>query len=418
MNDTQLLPALRPLDIKRVVQDGREWFFLRDPLELSDQQLLTPVEVGPLLMAFDGRHTVEAAVRESASRYGVTVRGDQVTAFAETLSAACLLEDEVSRAAKATAVATYRAAPFRPPALADRVYPAAPAALSSTLQGYERRAGGQQAAAATTADDLVGLISPHIDYHRGHLTYAELWRRAAPAAQEAEVAVIFGTDHSGSAGRLTLTRQSYATPLGVLPSDLGLIDELAACLGEGAAYAEELHHRSEHSVELAAVWLHHMRNGRPLTVIPVLCGHPVEWMRAAAAGRVHPQWTETLAAIDLLREKLAGRQVIAVAAADLAHVGPAFGDPEPFAPDAKARVRAADDALLAACNEGPEAVLAAAGSIEDRYRICGLSPIALTLAFTGAVTAEVTGYDQCPADHDGGDGSIVSIAGVMLRKAR
>jgi hypothetical protein len=120
--------------------------------------------------------------------------------------------------------------------------------------------------------------------------------------------------------------------------------------------------------------------------------------------------------VGALRDALAGRRVVAVAAADLAHVGPAFGDPEPFSLLAKQRVRLADEDLLAACNGGPEAVLQAVGRIDDRYRICGLSPIALTLAFTGPVIAETTGYDQCPADHDGGSGSIVSIAGVMLRR--
>ena len=129
----------------------------------------------------------------------------------------------------------------------------------------------------------------------------------------------------------------------------------------------------------------------------------------------HP-WATAERALAALRRALAGRRVVAVAAADLAHVGPAFGDPDPFSRPARHRVRLADEELLAACDRGPEAVLATVGRIDDRYRICGLAPIALTLAFTGPATLEVTGYDQCPADE--GAGSIVSIAGAILRAPR
>ena len=41
-------------------------------------------------------------------------------------------------------------------------------------------------------------------------------------------------------------------------------------LGEERAFAEELHHKGEHSVELAAVWLHHFLGGRPCSIVPML----------------------------------------------------------------------------------------------------------------------------------------------------
>jgi MEMO1 family protein len=161
-----------------------------------------------------------------------------------------------------------------------------------------------------------------------------------------------------------------------------------------------------------------------VTVIPVLCGHPLPFLKGigsqeAGVGEdglgLAPAGVLAHQALGALRDALRGRRVVAVAAADLAHVGPAFGDPAAFSVRDKAKVRLADDELLAACAGGPGAVLRSAARIDDRYRICGLSPIALTLAFTGPVTTEITGYDQCPADADAG--SIVSIAGVILRDA-
>ncbi len=412
------LPRLRPLDVRRVAQNGGEYLLLRDPLELTGQQVLVPLPLAPLLALLDGSRTLNRLRVELLLRFGLALEAEHLRGLVETLSRACLLEDEAYTEALQRAREAYRTAPYRAPALAGRVYPSEPEQLTAALRAFEERVSVTEA----EPEGLAGLISPHIDYARGGPVYAALWRRAAPAARAAEVAVIFGTDHSGAPGTLTLTHQAYATPWGVLPTDHAAVAAMAAVLGDEAAFAEELHHRAEHSVELAAVWLHYVRDGVPCTVIPVLCGHPLPFMAAAleadapAGAETRAAWQRALDALAALRAALAGRRVIAIAAADLAHVGPAFGDPEPFSPWAKYKVRLADEELLAACAAGPEAVLRAVGRIEDRFRICGLAPIALTLAFTGPVQAETVAYEQCPADHDGGDGSIVSIAGVLLRR--
>jgi hypothetical protein len=104
----------------------------------------------------------------------------------------------------------------------------------------------------------------------------------------------------------------------------------------------------------------------------------------------------------------------AVVARALAHVGPAFGDATPFGAPERRAVREADDALIAACAAGPTAVLAEACRSDDRYRVCGLSPLALALAIMPRVRLEVAAYDQCPADEP--DHSFVSIAaGCFVR---
>ena len=423
MIDDTALPRLRALDVKRVAHDGAEYFYLRDPLELVEHQLLVPAALAPLLVLLDGTRSLSRVRVELLLRFGVPLDPDHLAQLVRTLSQACLLDDEVYAAALHRARETYRAAPFRTPALAGRVYPPDPDELTALLRGFEEQAGATEG----DGDGIVGLISPHIDYARGAPVYAALWRRAAPALRAADVVVIFGTDHSGSPGALTLTRRPYATPWGVLPVDTGAVDAMAAALGEDAAFAEELHHRTEHSVELVAVWLHHVRDRLPCPVIPILCGHPAPLLKSEGRGLKAEEPPPSVlsaqssvlpagAALSALRRSLAGRRVVAVAAADLAHVGPAFGDPEPFSRLAKGRVRLADEELLAACDRGPEAVLAAVGRVKDRYRICGLSPIALTLAFTGPATLDLTGYDQCPADDTAG--SIVSIAGAILRGQR
>jgi AmmeMemoRadiSam system protein B len=381
------------------------YFMLRDPLELAGPDpLLTPVVLGPLLAMLDGTRDALRIATELRILYGIELHAGDVERFVERLSEACLLEDDVSLAARRQALAEYHAAPFRPPALADRVYPADVQDLDAMCRAF----GPDERPPSSQPATIAGVISPHIDYQRGGPVYARLWQAAREAARAAEVVVIFGTDHSGGPDRITLTRQDYATPWGPLPTDAPALDAMAGALGD-SAFDEELHHRAEHSIELAAVWLHHARDGAPVALAPVLCGHPGAYM---SAGRIAPE-TPAGRAIAALREALTGRRVLAVAAADLAHVGPAFGDPAPFGPRQRAAVRAADEDLITGAAKGASAVLQSAARIDDRYRICGLAPIACLLELIGPAEPETLVYDQCPADADGG--SFVSVAGVLLR---
>jgi MEMO1 family protein len=399
------LPPLRlTLDIQPIRHQGQAYYLLRDRLELAGpQSLMVPVALGPLLAMLDGRRSALRAALELEQQIGMAVDPRDVLRFVRQLSDACLLDDERAAAAGRRALDAYRAAPFRPPALTGGVYPADPELLRRRLSGF-----GWESATPAATDGIAGVISPHIDYHRGGPVYAMLWRAAQEAARAAEVVVIFGTDHCGGPDRITLSQTDYATPWGRLPTDEAARDAIAAALGD-EAYVDELNHRTEHSIELAAVWLHYARDGAPVPLVPVLCGHPGNYMMA---GGIRPD-TPAGRAIAALRAALAGRRVLAVAAADLAHVGPAFGDPIPFGTAHKEAVRAADEELIAACGEGAAAVLQSAGRIDDRFRICGLTPIACLMELIGPARPETLAYDQCPADEDGG--SIVSVAGVLLR---
>lgn len=407
---TPELPKLRPIEVKPFVQDGQPMLLLRDPLALSGQVAVLPQALGAVLAFCDGRHTLygirTALLLEHRLQLSLNVLQELVAALDEIY----LLEDERSAAAQAQALAAYRDAPYRPPALAGGSYPDDPAALAALLDGYLAAAASRPGRAAQPRDGLAGLISPHIDFARGGPVYAAAWDRAAATVAAADLAIIFGTDHYGSHGRLTLTRQHYATPYGVLPTAVDVVNAAAEALGEEAAFEEELHHRSEHAIEFAAVWLQHMRSGAgadACEIVPVLCGSFGHYV----AGAADPDRDTRIAAlVTALKSATAGRRVVVVAAADLAHIGPAFGGAGVDAAG-RAALQAADGELLAQINRGDAAgFFRALQQVEDRNNVCGLPPIYLALRLLGPVAGETIAYDQCPADEHGT--SWVSVAGV------
>jgi hypothetical protein len=407
MSASSTHPRLRPLDIRPVTHSGRPMLYLRDPLGLSEGQVLVPQALGPALSLCDGARDLAAIQAELLARFGLRVSVEVLRQLVAALDQGCLLEGPPAEAALARALAAYRAAPYRPPSLADAGYPADPAALHSLLARYY--AAAERLVEPAPAAALRGLISPHIDYARGGPVYATAWRAASAAVAEAELVVVFGTDHTGGLGRLTLTRQSYATPFGILPTDLPAVEALAAALGEEAAFAEELHHRQEHSIELAAIWLGWLRRERPVALLPILCGSFAHFIAGVADPASDPDIAALLAA---LAQVTAGRRTLIVAAADLAHVGPAFGG-SPVDAIGRARLRANDEGMLAHVAAGDAAsFFAALRALGDRDNVCGLPPIYLTLRALAPVTGRLTAYDRCPADER--STSWVTVCGMTF----
>lgn len=395
---------------------------LQDPLRLGGSGILVPEVMAQLLALSDGTRNLEELRHGFSLRTGVNLQPGQVESLVQALDDAYMLESPRFHQALDQAMASYRGAPFRTPALAGGGYPADPKDLQATLDHYSEQTDPVNLPAGGT---LVGLISPHIDYPRGWRTYVEAWSRIQAEVDAAQRIIILGTDHAGQPGSLTLTRQSYATPWGTLPTDTAVVDQLASILGEDQAFAQEAHHIGEHSIELAAVWLHYIAGGKPKTLVPILCGGPEPFLEprqdvTTAPAATAPAATASAAtapwkAVDMLAELAAAENTLVVAAADISHVGPAFGDETPLDDAAKARVKASDQSWLeAACGGNSSRLRDHMAQYGDPTRICGATPIYLMSCILGEAQGQVVSYDQCPADE--GFGSLVSVAGALYSR--
>ncbi len=400
-------PKFRNVNVQRITHQGQPVFLIQDGLRLTEGAILLPQALGPLAMLCDGQHTLPQMQAALEVRYGLNLPRETLQDLIKQFDQLLLLESDNFNQARRQAIEQYRAAPHRAAALAGPSYPADPTRLRRLLRDYLDTVKDVPLSAA----DSRAVVSPHIDYPRGGHVYASVWASAAKAIAQAELIIILATDHNGGLGTITPTPQNYASPLGVMPTDRQLVTELAELLGPEQAFAEELHHRGEHSIELVLVWLQYMRElegAKPCPTLPILVGSFHHFMAGydqlenAARFDGFIQYLQTL---------MQQRRTVIVASGDLAHLGTAFDEP-PMSPQEYAQMKTDDDALLANLCQGD-----AAGFFDfmraGQYmrNVCGLAPFYFTLSALGPTQGQTIAYDRCPADAD--DTSFVSVGGLV-----
>jgi hypothetical protein len=389
-------PRLRRIEVFPLDHEGQRFLGLRDPAGYTEAVVMVPIELCEIVSFFDGEHSIvdiQAAVMRAR---GELVRSEEIERLIDELDAEGFMESPALASRRASIDGVFLAAPTRPATHAGGAYPADAAELRAAMDGFftapagpgpvgvalDGTPGAARAGAATRDAAVRGLVAPHIDFHRGGPAYAWAYRDLAERG-DAEVFVIFGTCHAGMAEPFALTRKAYDTPFGSAPVDTDFVDGLAA-RAKLDLFGSELAHRGEHSIEFQAVFLQYLFAGRrDIRIVPVLTSFAHEAMAQGvtpaasdAVRRFHDALEETVAA--------SGRRVTFIAGADLAHVGPRFGDPAPVSPADLARVEHEDRAMLAAVGRGhADAFFESVARDGDRRRICGLSPIYSLLRMVG-----------------------------------
>lgn len=381
---SDLRPRLRRVEAIPLDHEGRRFLGLRDPAGYSESVIMVPSELCEIVSLFDGEHSIVDIQAALMRAKGELVRSEEIERLVDGLDAQGFMESSAFAARRAAIDGTFLAAPTRRAAHAGGAYAADPAELRAAMDGFFTAPAGPGPVGVVTGDAVVrGLVAPHIDFHRGGPAYAWAYRDLAERG-DAEVFVIFGTCHAGMAEPFALTRKAYDTPFGPAPVETDFVDALSA-RARLDLFASELAHRGEHSIEFQAVFLQYLFAGRrDIRIVPVLTSFAHEAMARGvtpaaidAVRRFHDALAETVAA--------SGRRVAFIAGADLAHVGPRFGDPAPMSAAELARVEGEDRAMLGAVERGEaDAFFESVARDGDRRRICGLSPIYSLLRMVGS----------------------------------
>jgi AmmeMemoRadiSam system protein B len=390
-------PRLRPVEAFPIDHEGERFLALRDPAGYAPSMAMIPGPVVEIVAMFDGTHSVVDIQAELVRRHGEIVPRAQIESLIEGLDRYGFMEGPRFAERRAAVDGEFLAAPLRPASHAGGAYAADPDELRAAMDAFFTHGDGPGPIEwpKAPAGTLRGAIAPHIDYHRGGPAYAWAYRRLAERS-DGDLFVILGTCHAGMRDPFALTRKDYATPFGPAAVDRDFVDALAQRAGQDC-FASELAHRGEHSIEFQAVFLRYLYAGRrDFTIVPVLASFAHE----ALARRRGPEDDPRVARfLDALGETIAasGRRVVVIAGADLAHMGPRFGDPAPIAPDELERIEREDREMLEAVAAGdPRAFFEAVARDDDRRRICGYSPIYATLRVLDGVRGGLHRYAQWP----------------------
>jgi MEMO1 family protein len=273
---------------------------------------------------------------------------------------------------------------------------------------HDRGAGPPRPDAAPKAR-LRGILSPHIDFHRGGPVYTWSYKELVEQS-DADTFVILGVAHQYCRNRFALTRKDFATPLGLVPTDRAYVDRIAARSGADL-FEDELSHRPEHSIEFQAVFLQYLLGGRrAYSIVPILVGSFHDLMKE---GTDPIEDAEVRRFIDALREAEAesGKKVVYIGGIDLCHVGPEFGDPEPLDAATLDHVRRFDTTMLDhASARDPAGWFRTAAKVDNRWRVCGLAATYTMLHAMGPSRGRLLKYDQAVDDRGTCCVSFASLA--------
>jgi AmmeMemoRadiSam system protein B len=379
-------PRLRPIEVVPRQDRGRREFLLRDPSDSSLNPLVVSEGGGQILaMLADGKRTLPELSSALALR-GVPITEAQLRAFVTQLDEGGYLDGPRAAYRFEQRRSKFLAQPDRP-AVHTGAYSADPNELYRLLRAGYLNADGPGAEPAERGPNprsIRAAIAPHVDLHRGAPTYSWAYKALAEA-QPAELYVILGTCHTPVDGHFAATRKAYATPLGPVPADADFLDRLGRLWGRDL-FQGEFSHASEHSIEFQAVYLRALGlAGESIApIVPILCGSLHSMVGPGASPRATDTVSDFLAA---LQQALAedGRRITLIAAVDLAHIGPDFGDAWSVDLQRQARVGSADremlDLILAPDADGYYAQVMRDG---DARRICGFTPMYLLTALMQA----------------------------------
>ncbi len=390
------LPRLRPVEAFPVEHEGQRVIALRDPSGYAPSVVVLPGPLLEIVSLFDGEHTLVDVQGAVMRTHGRLVTAQEIEGVVASLDEPGFLDTPRFAARRAAVEEEFARSATRAAVHAGGAYAGDADGLRRAIDGYfAPPAGPGPIGACVGGAPIRGVVAPHIDLHRGAAAYAWAYRDVGERC-DADVFVVFGTCHAGLTHPFAMTRKDYDTPLGAAVADREFIDAVAVRAKQDC-FAAESGHRTEHSIEFQAVFLRYLFGARrDFTIVPVLTSFAHE---ALARGRRAEEDARVPRFLDAVLETAAAqrRRVAFVAGADLAHVGPRFGDPAPLSPEDLARVEREDRAMLESVTGGDAAGFFA--SIEadgDRRRICGFSPIYALLRCLSGTPGTLRHYGQWP----------------------
>lgn len=413
------IPALRQsLEAVPVKEKDQQLFLLRDLEDITAQALaLSPAGL-TLATCFDGKRTAAEVAALFAKHTGQILKTEEIIKLAQDLEKSLLLETPETARLRHEILQKFRDSPTRPAAGAGRAYPKDVLELTKLLGGYFKspQGPGKEFAAKPSSPPPLGLVSPHIDFERGGPVYAWSYQ-ALSECRPPDAVVTLGVAHMSPNSPWIMTPKAYDTPYGAVPLHQGLYDEIRSALWYDPR-DDEWTHRTEHSLELQAVWLRYLWRDKTPAWVPILTSSFERFAPdSPPSGAAAMEGAIVKIGQALRRRVEKGERIMILAGVDLAHVGPRFGDQKEPTAEKRKDVEAKDRASLEhAMNLKADDFYMSVVADGNKRKVCGLSALYTALrlikamAGDSACSGKLLAYDQA----DDPAGGFVSFAGAIF----
>ncbi len=274
---------------------------------------------------------------------------------------------------------------IREPAVAGAFYPSNPDVLSDDVSGYLKKAEKE-----AIEGDIIALISPHAGYpYSGQV--AACAYKLVEGMDFDDVIVIAPSHQWPFQGASIYHRGGFRTPLGVVPIDGGMCDEIMASDRRFQFIPEA--HLKEHSLEVQLPFLQVVLKGYKLVPIVLMGGADYEICQSLGKA---------------IAESLGERNALIIASSDLTHSN-------------NYRQVVEQDELLARHIDQFDITGLAEDLREERCQACGEGPI-LTAMFAAKILGgdkgkvlKLTNSGDVTGDKRPGSYTVGYLAGVFYR---
>lgn len=404
-------PRLRAVEAIPVETQGRRVVCLRDPQGMAPEMFPLPLPAFFVACRLDGVRSLQEIQSSFYTEFGQRISLEELGGLVVRLDEKFFLESDGFQRHARKMESEFAAAPCRLAAHSGTAYETGSSACRRQIDGYFSHAdglGGSQVLAGM--EDLRALVAPHIDYQRGGAVYS--WAYGALRdAEPHDLYVVLGTSHVPIPYPFCLCLKDFDTPFGPAPVDRlfgqRLLKDLPCNFQEG-----QWAHRNEHSIEFQIVFLKYLfPEPEAFRILPILCG-PVPASGPSIEERRSRMFLDEFLETLAIHCRETRRRICLIAGADLAHMGPRFGDSQPVDREQLCRLETADrDLLRTAENMDAQGFSAIITAEEDRRRICGYAPIYALLRTCGAREGKLLRYGQS-AEADGSQ--VVTYAAMAF----
>ena len=404
VKDSTQYPALRNLQFSPIKQGEDQLIVLWDPSGLSKEKLVLPLNFFFIVQHFDGEHSIQEIGALYLKRFGEFLMPNKVEQLIVDLEQKLFLEGPRTETARQQARIDYRQQPTRPAVFAGRSYEADSVKLKKQIDGFFTSGEGPDFKPSENRGKLIkGLVAPTYDLKQAGPVYAWGYKELQEA-QQPDVYVIIGTAHAGLEHFFAGTDKDFETPLGVVPADRTILDQLKGLVPK--FFDEEIAHQTEHAIEFQLPFLQTIVD-KPFTIVPILSSFSALSLTDLTVRSSVDRFLSSLQ--DAIGDS--GKTVCVIAAGELAHLGMRYGDSAPPTDFSFHRTMQRDLEMLKPIEElKPDEFTQFIQKENDQRRISGFSPIYSLLRLIQAEKGQVLRYDRGITDQYNSTATYASMA--------